>query len=351
MRPETVRIAESVFGAIMDECAQRGEMLMQRKKRKSFEVFAPGVSLRRRVVFSLAIVRLILAPVILLAIYYLFEMGWIVDRIVNVDAPAATLSQQASIQMLEARRGERNFFLLHDGGDLKANQDSLTSLTGVLTGIQSLQPDEQPVVHDALNAVNLYRQQFATAVSYLSQPGEAQRDRIQTVVRNYEKDLNDLVHQNRQKSRAKLIDDLRGQVDSFDNQITSTLQASDPQLRQIAGELDTSSHELFSLMSNLEARNWQRVQNDHGRAGRLLHRAEWVLSIVSALTILLSIWISFVLPRQVVKPLLNLKQAVDHAISGDYEVELQLEGKGEVVELAKSVSTLIMHHIATRQTA
>ena len=35
-----------------------------------------------------------LAPVLLLAVYYLLDMGWIVDRIVSVDAPAATLAQQ-----------------------------------------------------------------------------------------------------------------------------------------------------------------------------------------------------------------------------------------------------------------
>jgi nitrogen fixation/metabolism regulation signal transduction histidine kinase len=324
---------------------------MQSRIRRSFAVFAPSVSLRRRVVFSLALVRLILAPVILLAIYYLFEMGLIVDRIVNVDAPAATLAQQASIQMFEARRAERNFFLLRDNTDLKANRGSLASVSSVLSQIRSLQSQEQKTIQDVLDAVGLYQQQFTTAVSYLSQPGQAQRDRIQAVVRNYERDLNDLVRQGRQESKAKLIDDLRSGVNSFDSQITSTLQASDPQLRQVAIELDTSSQEIFSLMSSLEARNWQRVQDDHQNARKLLHRAEWVLSIVSAVTILLSIWISFILPRQVVKPLLSLKQAVDQAISGDYEIELQLQGKGEVVELAKSVHTLIMHLTRTRQPA
>lgn len=116
---------------------------MQSRIRRSFAVFAPSVSLRRRVVFSLALVRLILAPVILLAIYYLFEMGLIVDRIVNVDAPAATLAQQASIQMLEARRAERNFFLLRDNTDLKANRGSLASVSSVLSQIRSLQSQEQ----------------------------------------------------------------------------------------------------------------------------------------------------------------------------------------------------------------
>jgi hypothetical protein len=53
----------------------------------------------------------------------------------------------------------------------------------------------------------------------------------------------------------------------------------------------------------------------------------------------------------VVKPLLILKEAVDHAVSGKYQVEFELQGTGEVVELAKSVRSLIAHFTATRQTA
>ena len=43
--------------------------------RKTFKILAPGNSLRKRVAYSLAIARLILVPVIFLAVYYLFEMG------------------------------------------------------------------------------------------------------------------------------------------------------------------------------------------------------------------------------------------------------------------------------------
>ncbi len=87
---------------------------MKSRIRKIVAGFVSNGSLRRRVAFSLAIVRLILVPVFLVAAYYLFAMGWIVDRIVNIDAPAAALAQQASIQMLDARRAERNYFLLRD---------------------------------------------------------------------------------------------------------------------------------------------------------------------------------------------------------------------------------------------
>jgi hypothetical protein len=58
---------------------------------RKFMILTPGSSLRHRVAYSLAIVRLVLVPVILLAVYYLFKMGLIVDQIVNVDGiPFAT---------------------------------------------------------------------------------------------------------------------------------------------------------------------------------------------------------------------------------------------------------------------
>src|SRR6202795_1188211 len=111
--------------------------------RKTCAIFTSGTSLRRRVLYSFAIVRLVLAPVILLAVYYLFQMGWIVDRIVSVDAPAASLAQQASIQMLEARRAERNYSLRRDTVYVNINHNLLAGITDILTRIGNLEPQEQ----------------------------------------------------------------------------------------------------------------------------------------------------------------------------------------------------------------
>src|ERR1700739_4295206 len=122
---------------------------------KSFKILAPGNSLRRRTAYSLALVRLILAPVIFLAVYYLFRMSWIVDRIVNIDAPAATLAQQASIEMLEARRAERNFLLLHDASDLAANHDAVAKTEQTLQDIQSLETNDIEAVQEASHALPL----------------------------------------------------------------------------------------------------------------------------------------------------------------------------------------------------
>jgi hypothetical protein len=65
-------------------------------------------------------------------------MGWIVDRIVNTDAPAVNLAQQASIKMLEARRAERNYLLLHDAIYLEANREALDKAQQILENIKIL---------------------------------------------------------------------------------------------------------------------------------------------------------------------------------------------------------------------
>lgn len=311
--------------------------------RKPFKVFTRGVSLRRRVAYSLAVVRLILAPVIILAVYYLFRMGWIVDRIVRVDAPTATLAERVSIEMLDARRAERNFFLLHDLKDLDANRQAVGRVQQLLDTIRQLQPEEQPAARKMQEEVGLYQIRIEEAATRMGQPALGPVGRIREVVRAYEKNLDEVLkHANRQ-SRTKLVEELQNQIGSLDSQITATLVAEDPSLLQITKDLQNSSDQVLKLAPQLENRSWDRVMHDHQQARALVRRAEWVLGIVSALVLLLSVWVSFVLPRATVKPLADLKAAVDHAAAGNYEIEFDVQGEGEVVQLANSVRNLIAH--------
>jgi CHASE3 domain sensor protein len=313
---------------------------MRWKIRKSFKIFAPGSSLRKRVAYSLAIVRLILVPVIFLAVYYLFAMGRIVDRIVNVDAPAAKLAEQASIEILEARRAAQNYLLFQDPEDLRGNQESLRNVGQMLVRIGDLEPDEESTVQKGLDAVNRYQQQFASASSTIQETRQEPEERLRAAVLAYERNLDVLVEEFRHKKRAQLIQELRARVVSFDTQITEAIQAANPALRQVTPDLRASSQEALQLTADMEQENWRRVQMDHQEARQLLHRAEWTLSIVSAVTLLFSVWASFVLPGQVAKPLVSLKEAVDHAATGNFEIDFEVHGGGEVVELAKSVQNL-----------
>jgi CHASE3 domain sensor protein len=314
---------------------------MQTRIGKTLKILAPGSSLKRRVGYSLAIVRLILAPVIFLTIYYLFKMGAIVNRIVNKDAPATTLAQQISVEMLQARRSERNYFLLNDQAYLKDNHQAGDRIRGLVAQIESLQPAEQGATQNVLKSLRLYEQQFADAAALLQTRGGTTTERVHKTVDAYETDLNELLRRSRRIGNAQLVQELQSRVQSFDADLAKTLSQENPALRLLTDGMQATSQHLLGLASQLEAENWKRVQRDHQEVRDLLHDAEWVLSIVSAITFLLSIWISIVLPRAVVQPLVNLKNAVDHAAAGNDPVEFELTGEGEIIDLARSIDQLI----------
>jgi nitrogen fixation/metabolism regulation signal transduction histidine kinase len=310
---------------------------------RPLRVFARGASLRRRVVYSLAIVRFILLPVIALAIYYLFVMASIVDRIVSVDAPVANLAEQSSAEMLNARRSERNYFLAHNIDDLQANRQSLAKLRDLSHQVGDLQPEERLTAQSMLEQLDLYQSRLDAMVTHLGNPQQAPMQRIEGVVKVYERDIDDLLRRARHQRQAEIIDELRTRVGSFDAEITSTLESTDPTLRQGSAGLQDASERFRRLAGDLEKRSWSRVETDHREARMLKARAEWVVSIVSVLVFLVSVWVSFVLPQEVVSPLVDLKAAVDHAAAGNYEIEFDVQGQGEVVQLANSVRNLIAH--------
>jgi CHASE3 domain sensor protein len=303
----------------------------------------PGSSLRRRVAFSLAIVRLILVPVLFLSVFYLFRMALIVDRIVNLDAPVARLAEQSSVAMLEARRAERNYFLLHDAAYLKSNTDALTRLKELLVRIRDLNSSDRVDAQQALKDVATYERQFDSAVTLTASSEHTPVRYVQSVVRAHEADLNALLRRGRHETRVQLVEELHGWADSFDAQIAKAVEAGDPALRQITKDLQGSSEKVLHVSSDLETSSWARIQQDHEEAQNLARRAKWMLSVVSGLTLVISIWISFVLPRRTIKPLIDLKEAVDHAAAGNYEIEFDVRGEGEVVDLANSVRNLILH--------
>jgi len=311
--------------------------------REPIRVFAPGTSLRRRVAYSLAIVRLILFPVIALPIYYLVEMSFIVDRIVRVDAQVATLAESVSIQMLNARRMELNYFLFHDPQDLQSSHRALDQMQATLKQCAQLQPNDGKAIKEIESRIANYRQQFDGAVQQAGSHPESGSRRFQDVVRAYEQNLNDLLRRSRQESRARLLEDLRSQSGSFDSQVAAALAAGDPALRNATHALQLSSGQILQLSAALERQSWNRVRQDHDQARYLVRRAEWVLAAVSVLVVILSVLMSIILPRQVVKPLMDLKAAVDHAAAGNYEIEFNVQGKGEVAQLATSVKKLIAH--------
>jgi CRISPR/Cas system-associated protein endoribonuclease Cas2 len=138
-------------------------------------------------------------------------MGAIINRIVNIDAPVTTLAEQISVNMLRARRSERDYFLLQDSAYLQTNRQALDTIKQTVAKIDELAPEEQSATRAILKAVEQYEQHFGTAVSLLEQPGATTAQRVQDSVAAYETDLNDLLRHAKRTGAAQLVREVSDQ--------------------------------------------------------------------------------------------------------------------------------------------
>ena len=100
-----------------------------------------------------------------------------------MDAPTATLAQQTSIEMLEARRSGQDYFLLHDPASLQGNRESILRLQQTLSSIRDLQPEEQSTIENLLNERRISQQRFEVAVSGMAESGQEPIESVRTLVR------------------------------------------------------------------------------------------------------------------------------------------------------------------------
>jgi methyl-accepting chemotaxis protein len=244
--------------------------------------------------------------------------------------------------MLDAQRTERNYFLLHDPADLRATQQTVENLQKMVRTFHGMQPQEAIAITKMQADLAAYQQGMRNAARRIGEAGQPRINRLRGAVLSYEEGLNKILRGAHRHSRASLVRELHDRTSKFDSEIAAA-GTEDPVLQSLSSGLEEAASSFLRQSTALEHRSWNRVEADHDDARALMTRAEWVLGSVSLLVLLISIWVSYILPREVVQPLHDLKAAVDHAAAGDYEIEFDVQGKGEVVQLANSVRDLIAH--------
>jgi hypothetical protein len=181
-------------------------------------------------------------------------MASIVDRIVNVDAPVARNAERAAVEMLDARRAETNYFLLHDPDDIARNRESLRQLERTIQTCRKLQPEEKPALDALEGQVAFYRSSFNHAVERLGESNLPPFDSLRQIVRTYQRDLDDVLAHSPRDSRTRLIEMLRARIESFDTEVAAKVEQNDPEIRQTSRDLAAASQRIISLSTELETR-------------------------------------------------------------------------------------------------
>jgi len=156
-----------------------------------------------------------------------------VDRIVNVDAAGAKLAEQASIEILEARRAARNYLCPRPG--ISSDEPEITHQCEASPGSYlGTEPGDETIVQQGPRTQAYISSNFAGRFRRWTEVKARPAQRIREAVLAYEKDLDDLVRKAKHESRGQLIQELALESDRLISRVTEAIQVGSPASRQVA---------------------------------------------------------------------------------------------------------------------
>ncbi len=286
-----------------------------------------GVSIRTRMTLGMVTTAAILIPVVLIAALYIQGMNEAVNRITNQDIELLHTSDRISLAFLDARRSEKSYLLLHDSSHKAEGRNHLERIRELCHRGMEIAPEISSRFDIILKAVDAYA---LLSESLFQTADRKKRTLSQRTAIQYAPPHT--LNQEQSTYTSEYPEANMEQASTFINErISQTLIDSIQSLQNLL-TVQTDSIVLFAR---------EQIRQHQKRAQQL---AAWgQRNIITALLVVLVIlvWLLVTLPRRAVLPIKRITNAVRRLEEGDSNVQITLDSRDELSELARHLNTAL----------
>lgn len=288
----------------------------------------PG-RIQTRIALSMLLSSALVAPVILLSLFYIGQMNRVLGRVINVDLELTRLGDRITLTFLDARRDEKNFLLYRDTADLASARAGADRVLALCAEGRKLDRAIAPAFDSIAGDIAVYLMQLDTMAALLDTAASAYP---QTLARL-------------RAERQRLLDLAAAAADTVRRD--SALAAAD----RLAARADVPVRGLLGRLLNEQVRATEtRVTVQAGaigeyagahtrqsqlRAQRLSTWGQRNIATALVLVIVGLLWIVISLPRRLVLPLKRISNALGRAERGELDVHVTVHGRDELDQLAR----------------
>jgi nitrogen fixation/metabolism regulation signal transduction histidine kinase len=292
----------------------------------------PG-RIQTRIALSMLLSAALLAPVVVVSLFYLGRMSGALNRVIETDVELMRLGDRITLTFLDARRSEKNYLLYSDSCYLAAARASADEVVTLCDQGRALERELKPVFDSLLADVAVYRLQLDTIVALLG--GEAGAGYTQALARL-------------RAEHQRLLEAAAATEDSLARD--SALTAAD----LLAARADLPVAGLLGRILNEQVRATEARVVDGARtvsdyaAGRTRDSqrqarqfSTWGQRNVATALLLVAvalIWAVTALPRNIVLPLKRIANALGRAERGELDVRVTVHGRDELDQLARQLN-------------
>jgi len=292
----------------------------------------PG-RIQTRIALSMLLSSALLAPVVVLSLFYLGRMSGALSRVIETDVELMRLGDRITLTFLGGRRSEKNFLLYHDSTCLADARASAGEVVALCARGQAIDPGLKPVFDSLLADIAVYRLQLDTMAALLG---------TETGV-GYTQALARL-----RAEHQRLLDAAAATDDSLARD--SALAAAD----RLAARADLPVTGLLGRILNEQVRATEervvararavsnyaagRTRDSQRQARQFSTWGQRNVATALLLVAVALVWAVLSLPRNIVLPLKRIANALGRAERGELDVRVTVHGRDELDQLARQLN-------------
>ncbi len=288
----------------------------------------PGLSIRGRMALSMLLAAALVAPVVLLAAFYIRSMNVAVNRIVNQDIEAMRLADRIAVAVVQARRDERGLVL---SGDTSYLSSARTALERAATLSDSGTKVDATLGTRFTRVAGLAGAYRVLLDSLARMPSALQRRVVLPSPEQLRRTYEELLRAAAAAPDARTRDSILGTAVSLNAGLVPTGRTLADSMTSIQLGLAAETDTITSLARAHILAHQQRSRQLAGWGQR---------NIVTVLLLVLVAlaWLVIRLPNQAVLPIKRIINGLRRTEEGDLDVNIKIRSRDELGELARQLN-------------
>jgi nitrogen fixation/metabolism regulation signal transduction histidine kinase len=343
----------------LGETAKKKLFLLRRSKglEREVEQIKKNMTIKAKISLSIIFALILIAPMVSLSLHYLNQMWKRLEEITLKDTRLVDIAQEIEVQILLAKKVESNlslnFVLENDSIYILQNNQTTDNILKLADEGLTASPQNDDLLKEIQSYTKEYRQHFKTFIQNRSLPVsmERQRQLLNAAFTNKKNELFynyiNLINRAQKELNKNKADSLTNVANkildnfSIEDLVFSTHLGENPQLGTIKQKLSTSVENIQRLAQRLNENGQQKLQMHRLDTEKFSARAKRNIVTVILLTFMISIYLVFIFPSRIVKPITAIINLVRQAESGNYDVSIPSTSRDEVGELATFLNRMM----------
>lgn len=308
------------------------------------------MSMKAKISLSILAALILFAPMVSLSLHYLNSMWNRIQEIAVKDARLVDITQEIEVYMLLARRAESHLTLnaVPENDSIYIEQNTSATqevLRLVKQGLKELDRKDSILIQIKKQTLN-YQLHFTKFIAQ-REPPQSSDDHKQLssdvvtrqkneLLQDYSELINQAIHEenpDRTDSLVTAANDLLSRL-SLGDLLLRTESDKNPELAALKLELRRTAENILALSNQLGERGRQQLQRHRQETEVYTARAKRNIITILLLTFLISVYLIFVFPARIVRPISVITNIIRRAEGGDYDVTIPFITQDEIGELA-----------------